>query len=115
MLRSIGAILFGIAADRYGRKWPFVVNNLLFIVLELVSSFSFFFISFASVNPVTGLLVVVVMMMAVMVMVMAMKRDEVVEGCWKVEKDVEVMSWDVPRWKKKLGCVPRYSGVTEWS
>lgn len=39
MLRSIGAILFGIAADRYGRKWPFVVNNALFIVLELVSSF----------------------------------------------------------------------------
>ena len=25
MLRSVGAIIFGIAADRYGRKWPFVV------------------------------------------------------------------------------------------
>jgi MFS family permease len=36
MLRSVGSIIFGIAADRYGRKWPFVVNNLLFIVLELV-------------------------------------------------------------------------------
>lgn len=43
MLRSIGAISFGIAADRYGRKWPFVVNNLLFIVLELVSFPLFFF------------------------------------------------------------------------
>ncbi|KAK3399640.1 major facilitator superfamily domain-containing protein [Sordaria brevicollis] len=40
MLRSVGAILFGIAADRYGRKWPFVVNNLLFIVLELGTAFS---------------------------------------------------------------------------
>lgn len=29
----------GIAADRYGRKWPFVVNNLLFIVLELGTGF----------------------------------------------------------------------------
>jgi hypothetical protein len=38
MLRSVGSIIFGIAADRYGRKWPFIINNLLFIVLELVSS-----------------------------------------------------------------------------
>ena len=35
MFRSVGAVAFGIAADRYGRKWPFVVNNILFIVLEL--------------------------------------------------------------------------------
>ncbi|KAL8752520.1 MAG: hypothetical protein Q9199_005684 [Rusavskia elegans] len=39
MFRSIGAIIFGIAADRYGRKWPFVVNNILFIVLELSTGF----------------------------------------------------------------------------
>jgi hypothetical protein len=37
MLRSVGAIIFGIASDRYGRKWPFVINNILFIILELVS------------------------------------------------------------------------------
>ncbi|KAF5127863.1 Carboxylic acid transporter [Metarhizium anisopliae] len=36
MFRSVGSILFGIASDRYGRRWPFIVNNLLFIVLELV-------------------------------------------------------------------------------
>lgn len=36
MFRSVGSIAFGIASDRYGRKWPFVVNNLLFIALELV-------------------------------------------------------------------------------
>jgi MFS family permease len=40
MFRSVGSILFGIAADRYGRKWPFIVNNILFIVLELVSSWA---------------------------------------------------------------------------
>lgn len=39
MFRSVGSILFGIAADRYGRKWPFVINNLLFIVLELGTGF----------------------------------------------------------------------------
>lgn len=37
MFRSVGSIIFGIAADRYGRKWPFIVNNMLFVVLELVS------------------------------------------------------------------------------
>jgi len=39
MFRSVGSIAFGLAADRYGRKWPFVVNNLLFIVLELGTGF----------------------------------------------------------------------------
>jgi SHS family lactate transporter-like MFS transporter len=39
MLRSVGSITFGIASDRYGRKWPFVVNNILFIVLELATGF----------------------------------------------------------------------------
>jgi SHS family lactate transporter-like MFS transporter len=39
MFRSVGSTIFGIAADRYGRKWPFVVNNLLFIALELGTGF----------------------------------------------------------------------------
>ncbi|KAI5288912.1 hypothetical protein KEM54_004679, partial [Ascosphaera aggregata] len=39
MFRSIGAVLFGLASDRWGRKWPFIVNNLLFIVLELGTGF----------------------------------------------------------------------------
>jgi SHS family lactate transporter-like MFS transporter len=29
----------GVAADRYGRKWLFTVNNVLFIVLELATGF----------------------------------------------------------------------------
>lgn len=39
MLRSVGAITFGIASDRWGRKWPFIVNQLLFVVLELGAGF----------------------------------------------------------------------------
>ncbi|KLU82435.1 sugar transporter [Magnaporthiopsis poae ATCC 64411] len=39
MFRSVGSVIFGIAADRYGRKWPFIVNNILFIVLELGTGF----------------------------------------------------------------------------
>ncbi|KAI1613527.1 sugar transporter family protein [Exophiala viscosa] len=39
MLRSVGSIIFGLASDRYGRKWPFVINNVLFIMLELGTGF----------------------------------------------------------------------------
>ncbi|KAJ5335297.1 hypothetical protein N7452_007700 [Penicillium brevicompactum] len=39
MLRSVGAIIFGVLADRYGRKWPMIINLFLFIVLELCSGF----------------------------------------------------------------------------
>ncbi|OTB03842.1 hypothetical protein M426DRAFT_59755 [Hypoxylon sp. CI-4A] len=39
MFRSLGSVMFGVAADRYGRKWPFIINNLLFIALELGTGF----------------------------------------------------------------------------
>ncbi|KAF3170707.1 hypothetical protein TWF225_010732 [Orbilia oligospora] len=39
MLRSVGAITFGLASDRYGRKWPYIINNVLFIVFELATGF----------------------------------------------------------------------------
>lgn len=38
MFRSVGSIVFGIAADRFGRKWPFVLNVLMFSCLEIVCS-----------------------------------------------------------------------------
>ncbi|KAJ5965430.1 hypothetical protein N7481_012144 [Penicillium waksmanii] len=39
MLRSIGAIIFGLLADKYGRKWPMIINLFFFIILELCSGF----------------------------------------------------------------------------
>ncbi|KAF2016817.1 sugar transporter family protein [Aaosphaeria arxii CBS 175.79] len=39
MLRSIGSFIFGLWSDRSGRKWPFIFNNILFIVLELATGF----------------------------------------------------------------------------
>lgn len=39
MLRSVGSIVFGLWSDRSGRKWPFIWNNALFIVLELATGF----------------------------------------------------------------------------
>lgn len=39
MLRSAGALIFGVVSDRYGRKWPMIINLALFVVLELGSGF----------------------------------------------------------------------------
>lgn len=45
MLRSVGAITFGLAADKWGRKWPFIVNNMLFIIFELLTGFATSYVS----------------------------------------------------------------------
>ncbi|PSK36128.1 Carboxylic acid transporter [Elsinoe australis] len=55
MFRSVGAILFGIASDRWGRRWPFIVNNLLFIVLELGTGFCNTFQQFLAVRALFGI------------------------------------------------------------
>lgn len=55
MLRSVGAITFGIASDRWGRKWPFIVNNLLFIVLELGAGFSQTYQQFLATRALFGI------------------------------------------------------------
>jgi len=55
MFRSVGAVLFGIAADRYGRKWPFVVNNVLFIILELGTGFCKTYKQFLAVRAIYGI------------------------------------------------------------
>lgn len=55
MLRSIGAIAFGIAADRWGRKWPFIANNVLFIILELGTGFCQTYKQFLAVRALFGI------------------------------------------------------------
>jgi MFS transporter, SHS family, lactate transporter len=55
MFRSVGSITFGIAADRYGRKWPFIVNNLLFIALELGTGFCQTYKQFLAVRALFGI------------------------------------------------------------
>ncbi|KAL3462637.1 major facilitator superfamily domain-containing protein [Aspergillus heterothallicus] len=39
MFRSVGSVIFGIWADRWGRKWPFIFTNVLFVILELGTGF----------------------------------------------------------------------------
>ncbi|KAL6702466.1 Carboxylic acid transporter [Coniothyrium glycines] len=55
MLRSVGSIIFGLAADRYGRKWPFIINNVLFIVLELGTGFCRTYNEFLGVRALFGI------------------------------------------------------------
>ncbi|PVH70017.1 sugar transporter family protein [Cadophora sp. DSE1049] len=55
MLRSVGSALFGLASDRYGRKWTFIFNNLLFIVLELGTGFTNDYKSFLACRALFGI------------------------------------------------------------
>ena len=55
MLRSVGSIIFGLAADRWGRKWPFIVNNVLFIILELGTGFVSTYKQFLAVRALFGI------------------------------------------------------------
>ncbi|KAH8896366.1 MFS transporter [Thozetella sp. PMI_491] len=55
MFRSFGSVVFGIAADRYGRKWPFIVNNILFTVLELGTGFCQTYEQFLAVRALFGI------------------------------------------------------------
>lgn len=55
MFRSVGAVAFGIAADRYGRKWPYVVNLILFVVLELATGFCTTLKQFLGIRAIYGI------------------------------------------------------------
>lgn len=47
MLRSVGALTFGALSDRFGRKWPFIINLFLFIIFELSSGFAIHYLNFS--------------------------------------------------------------------
>lgn len=55
MLRSVGALIFGLFADRYGRKWPMITNLFLFIFLELGSGFCQTLHQFIAVRALYGI------------------------------------------------------------
>lgn len=56
MLRSVGSIIFGIASDRYGRKWPYIVICGLFVIIELLTGFVVNFRQFLGVRAIFGIL-----------------------------------------------------------
>ncbi|KIK68574.1 hypothetical protein GYMLUDRAFT_215299 [Collybiopsis luxurians FD-317 M1] len=55
LLRSAGAVIFGIISDRYGRKYPLVFNLLLVCVLELGAGFVNTYSQFLAVRSLFGI------------------------------------------------------------
>ncbi|KAL6308379.1 MFS general substrate transporter [Sparassis latifolia] len=54
LFRSVGAVIFGILSDRFGRKWPLVVNLLIAAAFELGSGFVQTFRQFLAVRSLFG-------------------------------------------------------------
>ncbi|KAF8516332.1 MFS general substrate transporter [Hysterangium stoloniferum] len=54
LFRSTGAVIFGILSDRYGRKWPLVVNLLICCALQVGSSFCNTYRQFLGVRSLFG-------------------------------------------------------------
>lgn len=55
LLRSVGAAFFGFAGDRYGRKWPMVVNMIVLGLLQICTIYSKTFQQFLAVRSLFGL------------------------------------------------------------
>ncbi|KAG6006466.1 hypothetical protein E4U21_007010 [Claviceps maximensis] len=55
LLRSIGAAMFGLAGDKWGRKWPMVANMLVLGLLQIATIYSTTFSQFLAVRSLFGL------------------------------------------------------------
>ena len=55
LLRSVGAAFFGLAGDKYGRKWPMVINMLILGLLQIATIYSQTFQQFLAVRSLFGL------------------------------------------------------------
>lgn len=55
LLRSIGAAIFGLAGDKFGRKWPMVVNMIVLGLLQIATIYCGTFKQFLAVRSLFGL------------------------------------------------------------
>jgi len=55
LFRTVGAVLFGVLSDRWGRKWPLVLNLVLVAVLELGAGFVQTFRQFLALRSLFGI------------------------------------------------------------
>lgn len=55
LLRSVGAVFFGLAGDRFGRKWPMVINMIILGVLQVGTIYAGTFGAFLGVRALFGL------------------------------------------------------------
>ena len=55
LLRSVGAAFFGLAGDKWGRKWPMVFNMIVLGLLQIATIYSTSFGQFLAVRALFGL------------------------------------------------------------
>ncbi|KAK5656713.1 hypothetical protein OQA88_4260 [Cercophora sp. LCS_1] len=55
LLRSLGAAVFGLAGDKWGRKWPMVFNMVVLGILQIATIYSTTFAQFLGVRALFGL------------------------------------------------------------
>ncbi|KAH7925149.1 carboxylic acid transporter protein [Leucogyrophana mollusca] len=55
LFRSVGAVIFGILSDRFGRKWPLVFNLILCCIFELGTGFVQTYSQFLAVRSLFGI------------------------------------------------------------
>ncbi|KAH6893113.1 major facilitator superfamily domain-containing protein [Thelonectria olida] len=55
LLRSVGAAVFGLAGDKWGRKWPMVFNMIILGILQIATIYSTTFQQFLAVRSLFGL------------------------------------------------------------
>ncbi|KAJ7257251.1 MFS general substrate transporter [Mycena haematopus] len=55
LFRSVGAVLFGVFSDRFGRKWPLVFNLVLVSILELGAGFVQTYAQFLALRSLFGI------------------------------------------------------------
>ncbi|KAA8903197.1 hypothetical protein TRICI_005748 [Trichomonascus ciferrii] len=54
MLRSVGAVIFGLASDYYGRKWPYIACCFMFVALEIGMGFCQTYKQFLAIRSLFG-------------------------------------------------------------
>lgn len=55
LFRPLGAAIFGLLSDRYGRKWPLVINLVIIAILSLGTGFVDTFSAFLAVRSLFGI------------------------------------------------------------
>lgn len=55
LLRSVGAAFFGFAGDKFGRKWPMVINMIVLGLLQVATIYCHTFNQFLAVRSLFGL------------------------------------------------------------
>jgi SHS family lactate transporter-like MFS transporter len=55
MLRPLGALIFGMFADKYGRRGPLMASVLIYSVIELITAFSPNFVIFIVLRGIYGI------------------------------------------------------------